>query len=42
MHCLLCEEPIARIRLRFGERDARLAARHEDVKTVAAAVSAAP
>ncbi|WP_367134802.1 MULTISPECIES: cytochrome P450 [Streptomyces] len=36
MHRLLREEPIARIRLRFGEGDAWLATRYEDVKTVAA------
>ncbi|MGK5732354.1 cytochrome P450 [Streptomyces sp. URMC 124] len=36
MHRLLREEPIARIRLRFGEGDAWLATRYEDVKTIAA------
>ncbi|WP_190815422.1 cytochrome P450 [Saccharopolyspora pogona] len=32
---LLAEEPVARIRLRFGEGDAWLVTRHEDVRAVA-------
>ncbi|QSY48756.1 MULTISPECIES: cytochrome P450 [Streptomyces] len=36
LHRLLREEPVARIRMRFGEGDAWLVTRYEDVKTVAA------
>ncbi|MEU1782625.1 cytochrome P450 [Streptomyces abikoensis] len=35
LHRLLREEPIARVRMRFGEGDAWLVTRYEDVKTVA-------
>ncbi|MCJ1677262.1 cytochrome P450 [Streptomyces sp. APSN-46.1] len=34
LHRLLREEPIARVRMRFGEGDAWLATRYEDVKTI--------
>ncbi|MEV4432988.1 cytochrome P450 [Streptomyces sp. NPDC049555] len=39
LHRLLREEPIARVRMRFGEGDAWLVTRYEDVKTVASAPS---
>ncbi len=39
LHRMLREEPVARIRMRFGEGDAWLVTRYEDVKTVASAPS---